>query len=303
MANVGRLRTMLATALAVAAPYAVSAVAPASASASASARPVSAYSEYVALGDSFAAGPLIAPQVQVDPCLRSARNYPHLLAEALQVTQFRDATCSGAKTAHVFGPQPAWLPWHDPAPAQLDAVTATTTLVTITIGANDAGLTSLAGDCKHLLAPPFGTSCKQLYTASGVDEGAHRVDAVAARLAGVLEAVHDKAPRARIYITSYTDYSPPGGCFPQQPIWPEDADYVQSLVNRLAAVTKSVAAQHRATFVDLIGPAAGHDGCQGEQAWATLFRTGATSGSVPLHPTELGEAAFAGLLAKQIARG
>jgi hypothetical protein len=54
-------------------------------------------SRYAALGDSFTAGPLIPNQLN-DPigCLRSDHNYPHLVAAALGVAEFRDASCAGA---------------------------------------------------------------------------------------------------------------------------------------------------------------------------------------------------------------
>ncbi len=58
------------------------------------------YGSYVALGDSYSAGPLI-PQQRPDPlgCLRSTNNYPAFLATYLTtVRSFTDVTCSGAET-------------------------------------------------------------------------------------------------------------------------------------------------------------------------------------------------------------
>src|SRR3982074_3458970 len=52
---------------------------------------------YVALGDSYAAGPGI-PTVVHSACLRSDHNYPSLVAGAMHFDSFRDATCSGART-------------------------------------------------------------------------------------------------------------------------------------------------------------------------------------------------------------
>jgi hypothetical protein len=54
---------------------------------------------YVALGDSYTAGPLI-PLQELSPlgCLRSDHNYPHLVAATLGVSEFRDPSCSGAET-------------------------------------------------------------------------------------------------------------------------------------------------------------------------------------------------------------
>jgi lysophospholipase L1-like esterase len=264
---------------------------------SANAAPPPTNAEYVALGDSFAAGPLILPQVQLDPCLRSGVDYAHLVAQAVDAKIFRDVTCSGATTANILTtPQPATLPWDPAVPRQLDAVSAHTSLVTITIGANDIGLAGLALTCFNLLPQPLGVSCKDTQTAGGVDRGAALVDSVADNLAATLDAVHAKAPHARILITSYTDFIQPDGCYPIQPVWAQDANYIQGLVDRLGLVTAGVAASHHATYVDLIGPAAGHDGCQLLQNWANVLVPGTTLGIVPLHPTGLGEQNFARLI-------
>src|SRR5690625_4444316 len=72
---------------------------------------------YVALGDSFTAGPLIRNQLPDPPgCLRSDRNYPHVVAPQSGHDEFRDVSCSGASTRHMFdshnvagGPNPPQL--------------------------------------------------------------------------------------------------------------------------------------------------------------------------------------------------
>ncbi|MFB9924105.1 SGNH/GDSL hydrolase family protein [Amycolatopsis halotolerans] len=251
--------------------------------------------EYVALGDSFAAGPLIFPQENFVPCFRSAVNYPHLVAKALGAKIFRDVTCSGATTAHILTTRQAGLP------IQLDAVSARTSLVTLTIGANDIGLAGLGLSCFNALPEPAGVSCKDTQTAGGADRGAQKVDSAAPLIAAALDAIHAKAPRARILVTSYTDYIQPDGCYPIQPVWARDASYIQGLVDRLARVTERVAGSHHAEFVDLITPAEGHDGCQLTQNWANVVVPGTTLGLVPLHPTALGERNFARLVVAGLA--
>jgi lysophospholipase L1-like esterase len=254
-------------------------------------------SEYVALGDSFAAAPLVLPQEQLDPCFRSTVDYAHLVAHALGVKTFRDVTCSGATTANILTtPQSADLPIDPAVPPQIDAVTPATTLVTVTIGANDIGLASLGLSCFNALPQPLGTSCKDTETAGGVDRGAQLVDSVAGNLANTLDAIHAKAPQAKILITSYADFIQHDGCYPLQPVWPQDANYMQGLVDRLGAITARVAAAHNATYVDFIAPGAGHDGCQLTQNWANILVPGTTLGIVPLHPTALGEQNFARLI-------
>src|SRR5690349_19526946 len=64
------------------------------------------FDHYVALGDSYTAGPLI-PLQRLDPvgCLRSTSNYPAQLAVRLLVRSFTDVSCSGADTSNMTAPQ------------------------------------------------------------------------------------------------------------------------------------------------------------------------------------------------------
>src|SRR3954451_12771923 len=93
---------------------------------------------YVALGDSYAAGPIIPLQIQPYGCLKSDHNYAHLAAPQLGQPAFRDASCSGARTEDTTPPQGASPA---PNPPQFDALDADTRIVTFTIGGNDIGFT------------------------------------------------------------------------------------------------------------------------------------------------------------------
>ena len=92
---------------------------------------------YVALGDSYTAGPII-PVQQTDPlgCLRSDHNYPHLVAAALGVSNFRDPSCSGAETEDMTMPQGVSP---GPNPPQFDSLAADTQLVTSASAATTSG--------------------------------------------------------------------------------------------------------------------------------------------------------------------
>ena len=96
--------------------------------------PIPAGSRYVATGSSFAAGPGISPRAAASPrrAGRSSGNYAHLVARALGL-DLHDVTYSGATTGDILRPSAAGQP------AQLDAVTPDTRLVTITAGGNDVG--------------------------------------------------------------------------------------------------------------------------------------------------------------------
>ncbi|HEX6696055.1 MAG TPA: GDSL-type esterase/lipase family protein, partial [Solirubrobacteraceae bacterium] len=118
---------------------------------------------WAGLGDSYAAGPLI-PNQQLDPlgCLRSDHNLAHLAAATLG-RSLADASCSGATTADMTAPQDV-----TPGPAnppQLDALTADTQIVTLQIGGNDIGFTSILENCAT--ANPFAHPCRDKYVVDG----------------------------------------------------------------------------------------------------------------------------------------
>src|SRR3954449_4668189 len=64
-----------------------------------------AYDQYVAIGDSYTAAPLVPPTDGSTICLRSGVNYPALIAEAMPGTALTDVSCSGATTANATQPQ------------------------------------------------------------------------------------------------------------------------------------------------------------------------------------------------------
>src|SRR5262245_24578488 len=82
---------------------------------------------YVALGDSYSAG-VGAGSYESDSgsCRRSDNAYPKLWANNRSPVSFKFVACSGARTDNVLN-------------SQLSALTPDTTLVTITVGGNDAG--------------------------------------------------------------------------------------------------------------------------------------------------------------------
>ncbi len=242
---------------------------------------------YVALGDSSASGPGILPQLALDPCWRSGRNYPHLAASRLGVSVLRDVTCSGAETHHMTQPQSG-------VPPQFDALTPDTTLVTLSIGGNDTNLISLGESCVRL--NPFERPCYYDNVVGGVDLVKQRIDAYAPKLAAVLAGIRARAPQARIFVVGYGLYVRRNGCWPVQPLLPIDANYVQGKVDYLNQITAREAAAAGATYVDIRTPGAGHDACaSASNKWLEGFVP--TSVAAPLHPSANGMAAFGQIVA------
>jgi lysophospholipase L1-like esterase len=99
--------------------------------------------QYVALGDSYAAGPLIPNQIAPLGCLKSDHNYAHLAAPTIGLS-LKDATCSGATTDDMTESQSTSL---GSVPPQFDSLSAETTRVSLTIGGNDIGFADLIYQC------------------------------------------------------------------------------------------------------------------------------------------------------------
>ncbi len=259
---------------------------------------------YVALGDSAASGPAI-PGQRNDPlaCERSDRNFPTVVAETLDVAAFRDVTCASAIVAHMHEPQvnPNNIPGTNPP--QLDALDRKTTLVTVgPIGANDFNLVGVGISCINPAPPPAGTSCKETYTADGSDPNVAAIKKLRPQFDRMLREINQRAPRADVFVVGYGRYFPTGGCWPWVPVWPEDADYIQDLVNQIDALLADAARRRGATYVSLQGnEALAHTMCAftGQQ-WITQLTDPLSGAGVLAHPTMRGMAAFGQIVADRI---
>lgn len=256
--------------------------------------------DYVALGDSFSAGPLV-PEARSDPagCFRSTNNYPAYLAGYLEVRSYRDVTCSGAQTRDLRRPQR--LPFGATTPAQLDALTAGTDLVTLGIGGNDFGLFgSIVGTCGALRASdPLGAPCRRSFLRRvgerRVDTRARAARRVERRVAGVLRAVGRRAPDAEVYVVGYPHLLPERGRCAAVPFAAGDYAWGGRIERLLNDSLRGAAESGGATFVDLHPASREHDACAGEAAWVngaqTLF--GLAAGFHPFQAGMRGMAAAA----------
>ncbi|MGH3777623.1 MAG: SGNH/GDSL hydrolase family protein [Pseudonocardiaceae bacterium] len=242
---------------------------------------------YVALGDSYAAGPLIPVQrFEQIGCLRSTRNYPARLADALGIRDFTDVSCSGARTDNMTAPQPVRLGTNSP---QFDALTPDTDLVTVTIGGNDIGFTDIFVTCSRISSlDPLGNPCERQATTGGTDLYAQRIAAAAPKVAGVLEGIRQRSPRATVLLVGYLRILPPEvGCYPIFPIARGDVPYVDGLEQQLTAMLADQASNHGAVFVDSYARSLGHDACQLPLVkW--VEGTVPTSPAAPVHPNAIG---------------
>ena len=213
---------------------------------------------YVALGDSFTAGPLIPGRAPGPPgCLRSSRNYPRLVAKALGA-DLRDESCSGATTAALVAPQRLGRGANRP---QLDALDAGTGIVTLGISGNDIGFGAILGACAA--AVPLGRPCQDRFVGPRGDEIARRIAEAGARVAAILAEVARRAPSARVFLVGYPAILPEHdlGCFPLLPIAFADVSYLRDKQKELNAMLESRAAAVGVGYVDIYRPSVGHDAC------------------------------------------
>ncbi len=239
---------------------------------------------YVALGDSYAAGPLIPNPLLPLGCLKSSNNYPHRAAPTIGLT-LRDATCSGAETVDMTNPQN--VDPDGPNPPQFNSLDASTTVVSLTIGGNDIGFSEVAESC--ITVNPFSHPCLDKYNPGGNDQLKARIEATAPKVAAVLQGIHTRSPAAKIYVVNYPAIFPETGfgCWPQMPLGFQDVPYLRSTEQRLNAMLATQAAANGATLVNWYGASIGHDACKGTSTrWVEPLVPGTLA--APIHPNKAG---------------
>jgi lysophospholipase L1-like esterase len=193
---------------------------------------------YVALGDSYSSGTGTATYDLARTCQRSRYAYPALVAKRRSNLKLVFAACAGATTDDVLLTQSARL-------------TASTRLVTITIGGNDAGFADVLGACVQ-----GGPGC-----ASAIDRAQSTIrERLPGRLDAVYSQIRQRAPDARVIVLGYPRLFSGAGC--------ESIAAAQvARLNRTAELLRETtrrrvgAAGKRFSFRDPIGVFAAHGIC------------------------------------------
>ena len=216
---------------------------------------------YVAIGSSYAAGPMLPPPKPGGParCGQSLSNYPTLLAERFGMTLI-DRSCSGATTDHVLGP------WGD-IPPQIASITPATRLVTLTIGGNDLSyIGNLFSATCAFRARALETSVAKPVACGGVKvptEADYARDE--AQLDEIARRIRAAAPQARLVFVQYLTPLPPAGALcPATPVSEQDAAIVREIGHRLARITAQVAQVNNALVVEMNQASANHTPCDPE---------------------------------------
>ncbi|MEU7218653.1 SGNH/GDSL hydrolase family protein [Nocardia iowensis] len=250
-----------------------------------------AFGEYVALGDSWSADASLSQATgEFVPlaCAQSQGSYPKQVAAALAVPVFRDATCGGATSVHMTGPHSVPFGVNPP---QFDRLTASTDLVTLGIGGNDAGLAATVQQC--VTGDAALSPCLDTLVDGDVDQMSLNIAAAEQKVTATIDGIRQRSPRARILLLDYFEGVTTGpGCFPTVPISDADADWLGRKLIELNAMLARVARATGVELVDTYSTSSGHDACQPPGVrWAeglVPWSSNPPGLAVPFHPNQLG---------------
>ena len=272
--------------------------------------------EYVALGDSYSAGFGLLPVVPGSPdgCYRAEQNYPHRVATQLGLA-LTDMTCSGAVTANIDLLGQTTMNGVGPLPLQGSALSATTDIVTLTIGGNDLGFATVAETCIRLTAsdthplllPSTYPNCKDFYNPlPNVDQLIFKLDnTVGPALERVFGYIATQAPNAKVFVLGYPQIAPdfataPTGCYssPIGPTWPNppfpqntvpystiDVHYLHHIESEMDDAIQTASDAHGFTFIPTWSATEEHTVCSSDPY---IFGVGFTNNPADGTPIALG---------------
>ena len=201
--------------------------------------PARAAPGYTALGDSYSSG--VGTREYYDDsgdCQRSPHAYPVLDAARLGA-DLTFVACSGAKIPGVYD--------------QLSGLTASTSYVTVSVGGNDAGFTSVLTAC----AQPWPTTCWDEID----DANAFIRDTLPGQLDGLYTEIRARAPNARVAVVGYPRLFNGEECNLIARISPGEQAALNETADLLATTTADRAAAHGFAFVDVRDAFTGHAVC------------------------------------------
>lgn len=224
-------------------------------------------SRYVALGDSYSSGLGAGHYLSSGgSCDRSASAYSQLWDDASAPASYVSVACAGATTGSVIS-------------GQLAALSPATTLVSITIGGNDVGFSTVMATC----------------VLSGTRTCVHAIDTAESEMSsqlpgeldGVLSAIAAAAPHARILVLDYPqlyDLTRSTGCIG---LSTTDRTDLNAAATDLDRQLRAAAARHRDVFADVRRAFAGHQICD-SASW--LHSVSLLDLAESYHPTAAGQA-------------
>jgi lysophospholipase L1-like esterase len=222
---------------------------------------------YVALGDSYSAGVGAGDYISSSgSCDRSVIAYSSQWAAINSPASYVSVACSGATTSTVLS-------------SQVSALSARTTLVSITIGGNDSGFSGTMESCVL-------DSTSSCLSAVSADE-TFVANQLPALLNTTLQTIRTDAPSAKVVVLDYPDLydlSKSSSCIG---LSTSDRTALNGAANDLDGALATAAKANGDTFADVRSAFAGHEICD-SGSWLNSVDIFDISSSY--HPTASGQA-------------
>lgn len=221
---------------------------------------------YVALGDSYSSGVGAGSYISSSgSCKRSTQAYPALWAAANAPASYNSVACSGATTTTVIN-------------SQISALSAATTLVSISVGGNDAGFANIMTTCVLQ-----GTT--QCVNAIQAAENFAQTT-LPGRLDATYDAIRGGAPSAEVVVLSYPVFYQLNATFCVG-LSETSRAKINEGINLIDGVIQAAATRHGFTFADVRSRFVGHQLCSGGTKW--LHALNFLDLGVSYHPTAAGQ--------------
>lgn len=228
--------------------------------------------EYVAMGDSYAAGLGTRDYDSVSgDCQRSPRAYAPIDAARIGAS-LTFVACSGARVSDVVDDQ-------------IGALDAATTWVTVQVGGNDAGFAEVLTECA---LPWWASDC------AGAVADARDVitDTLPGRLDGLYDEISARAPSADVVVVGYPRLFNGEDCNAGTFFSPDDERLLNEGADLLNSTIGEVAASHGFDFVDPTADFTGHAVCD-DPEWINGLSNPIRAS---YHPNRDGQLAYADLV-------
>ncbi|MGW7055039.1 SGNH/GDSL hydrolase family protein [Streptomyces sp. NPDC054887] len=221
--------------------------------------------DYVALGDSYSSGVGAGSYDSASGnCKRSTRAFPVLWAASHSPSSFAFTACSGARTGDVTA-------------GQLAPLSASTDLVSLTVGGNDAGFADVMTTC--VLQSESACLARIATARAYVDS------TLPGKLDSVYSAIRAKATAARVVVLGYPRFYKLGGsCIAG--LTERERSAINDASDYLNDATAKRAADHGYAFAPVSPAFAGHEICS-SAPW--LHSVKWTNIGESYHPTAAGQ--------------
>lgn len=251
---------------------------------------------YAALGDAYASGEGAPPydsgtDTASGQCHRSASAYPRqLFATVRPAARIVHAACAGAQITNILA-----TGQYNEEP-QLKQIPSDSALVTVTVGAEDAGLGDVFSNCVK------DDGCEKYYTQDGknINEDV-KIAGLEPQLANLFRAIRLKAPHAMVIVLTYPNIFKPTtsgtGCGDLKALQPHDIEWLIAETSNLDNTIIKAAQQAGVLALDERYALAGHELCA-KDPWVN----GRGPGSEALRPTAAGYKQMAADLASALAQ-